>query len=108
VTAGTTVAVTLCSAARLDHLLPQRAALARLRPAVPHVVVWLDEAPAPAIPELADAQVLHVPPGPDGLRLAAGRNAGAERALALGAARSSWPATRPRLARTPRPCSAAR
>jgi N-acetylglucosaminyl-diphospho-decaprenol L-rhamnosyltransferase len=82
---GPTVAVTLCSAARLDHLLPQREALARLRPSVPHVVVWLDDEPAPGIPELADAHVLHVPPGPDGLRLAAGRNAGAERALALGA-----------------------
>ena len=82
---GSTVAVTLCSAARLDHLLPQREALARLRPSVPHVVVWLDETPAPALPELADAHVLHVPPGPDGLRLAAGRNAGAERAIALGA-----------------------
>jgi N-acetylglucosaminyl-diphospho-decaprenol L-rhamnosyltransferase len=83
--AGSTVAVTLCSAARLDHLLPQRAALARLRPAVPHVVVWLDDEPAPALPELAEAHVLHLPSGPDGLRLAAGRNAGAERAIALGA-----------------------
>jgi len=84
-TTSSTVAVTLCSAARLDHLLPQREALARLRPAVPHVVVWLDETPAPALPELAEAHVLHVPPGPDGLRLAAGRNAGAEQAIALGA-----------------------
>ena len=83
--AGATVAVTLCSAARLDHLLPQRAALARLRPAVPHVVVWLDPEPAPDLPELADAHLLHLPPGPDGLRLAAGRNAGAARALELGA-----------------------
>jgi len=80
-----TVVVALCSAARLDHLLPQLAAVARLRPTVPHVVVWLDPTPAPPLPELAAATVLHVPPGEHGLRLAAGRDAGAEAAMALGA-----------------------
>ena len=83
--AALTVAVTLCSEARLDHLLPQLERVARLVPSVPHVVVWLDDTPAPALPELQGATVLHVPPGEAGLRLAEGRNRGAEAALALGA-----------------------
>ncbi len=65
--------VSLCSAARVDHLRVQLDALADA-PGVRRVVVWVgDDDP----PELAADTVLHVPPGEDGLRLAAGRNAGA-------------------------------
>ena len=83
--AALTVAVTLCSEARLGHLRAQRVRLGRLAPPVPHVVVWLDESPAPEGAGLEDAVVVHVPPGPDGLRLAEGRNRGAAAARALGA-----------------------
>ena len=80
-----TVAVTLCSTARLSHLQPQLDRVARLEPPVPRVVVWLDDAPAPDLPALRDATVVHVPPGPGGLRLAEGRNRGAAAARSLGA-----------------------
>lgn len=65
--------VTLCSAARVDHLRVQLQALAAT-PDVHRIVVWIgDDAP----PELDAETVFRVEPGSDGLRLAAGRNAGA-------------------------------
>jgi hypothetical protein len=72
--------VSLCSTPRLSHLRGQLAALAD--DGVRRVVVWVGADDAPSL----DAhRVLHVPPGADGLRLAAGRNAGAEAALSAGA-----------------------
>lgn len=79
--AGRPAVVTLCSTPRVDHLRRQLAAVRR-DPAVLAVVVWVGDDEPPALD--ADA-VLRVPPGPDGLRLAAARNAGADRAVALGA-----------------------
>jgi GT2 family glycosyltransferase len=73
--------VTLCSAPRVDHLRRQLAALRRA-PDVRTVVVWLGE---DAAPDLGADEVLRVPPGEHGLRLAAARNAGADRAVELGA-----------------------
>ncbi|NQX29030.1 glycosyltransferase family 2 protein [Microbacteriaceae bacterium VKM Ac-2854] len=73
-----TVVVTLCTASRLAHLRNQL----RLLPDVDVVVVGLDADPLLGV---AVARLLHVPPGPDGFRLAAGRNAGADAAVALGA-----------------------
>lgn len=73
--------VSLCSTPRVDHLRRQLAAL-RPEPRTTTVVVWIgDDEPPP----LDADEVLRVPPGPDGLRLAAARNAGADRAVALGA-----------------------
>jgi N-acetylglucosaminyl-diphospho-decaprenol L-rhamnosyltransferase len=73
-----TVVVTLCSASRREHLGNQL----RLLRGVDVVVVWLDPLP----PEgLEVSRTVHVPPGRDGLRLAAGRNAGADAAVELGA-----------------------
>ena len=48
---------------------------------VARVVVWLDA--EPAVPGAFDAELVHVPPADAGLRLAAGRNAGAAAAMAL-------------------------
>jgi GT2 family glycosyltransferase len=79
--AGRRAVVTLCSAPRVDHLRRQLDAVRR-DPAVLAVVVWVGDDEPPALD--AD-EVLRVPPGPDGLRLAAARNAGADRAVALGA-----------------------
>ncbi|MFZ7087467.1 glycosyltransferase family 2 protein [Curtobacterium sp. RRHDQ10] len=76
-----TVVVTLCSAARIDHVREQQRLLTRWAPGVGRVVVWLDDTVPPEFPA---ATVVRTPPGPDGLRLAAGRNAGAARALDLG------------------------
>jgi GT2 family glycosyltransferase len=73
--------VSLCSAPRVDHLRRQLAAL-RPEPRTTTVVVWIGADEPPALD--ADA-VLKVPPGPDGLRLAAARNAGADHAVASGA-----------------------
>lgn len=73
-----TVVVSIASEARRAHLLNQLALLGD----TPCVVVWLDAEPVTDIPATA---LLHVPPGPDGMRLAAARNAGADAALALGA-----------------------
>ncbi|AGL16566.1 glycosyltransferase family 2 protein [Actinoplanes sp. N902-109] len=70
-----TAVITLCSAARLEHVRRQQRLLAG-QP-VRRVLVWLDADPPPPVAEFADAEVLHVPPGPAGLRLAAGRNRGA-------------------------------
>lgn len=73
--------ITLCSSHRLGHLREQLRVLDST-PGVLVIVVWIDETPPP---ELGRARVAHVPPGPHGLRLAAGRNAGAELALSAGA-----------------------
>jgi N-acetylglucosaminyl-diphospho-decaprenol L-rhamnosyltransferase len=72
--------ITLCSAARRAHLEVQ---LAAVDPSsATRIVVWLgDDAPPP----LDADDVVRVPPGEHGLRLAAARNAGAARALAGGA-----------------------
>ncbi|NQX13271.1 glycosyltransferase family 2 protein [Microbacteriaceae bacterium VKM Ac-2855] len=72
------VVVTIASEARRAHLLNQLALLGD----VPVVVVWLDAEPAR---DIRATTLLHVPPGADGMRLAAARNAGADAALALGA-----------------------
>ena len=65
--------VSLCSAGRVDHLRAQLRALEGA-PGARRVVVWIgDDAP----PELDAEVIVRMPPGPDGLRLAAGRNAGA-------------------------------
>ncbi|WP_237280230.1 glycosyltransferase family 2 protein [Subtercola vilae] len=72
--------VTLFSAARLGHALNQMAALRGS--GVRHVGVWLDEAEAPTIEGVTG---IHVPPGAAGMRLAAGRNAGARAAIDAGA-----------------------
>ena len=98
------VVVTLCSAARLDHLRHQLLAIVRdagapgagapgagapasdeAAPAagrVSTVVVWLDDDPAPD--DLGVDVVVSVPPAAEGFRLAAARNAGADAAVALG------------------------
>ena len=76
--------ITLASRARLDHLRRQQQRMARRHPDVARVVVWLDADPAPEEVGAA-AEVVHVPPGAGGMRLAAGRNAGAGTAIASGA-----------------------
>lgn len=77
----TTAVITLCSTPRVEHLHRQLAALRR-RSDVRTVVVWLgDDQP----PRLAADELLMVPPGSHGLRLAAARNAGADRAVRSGA-----------------------
>jgi N-acetylglucosaminyl-diphospho-decaprenol L-rhamnosyltransferase len=70
-----TAVITLCSAARLDHVRRQQRLLSD-QP-VRRILVWLDDDPPPAPPEFAAAELVHVPPGEQGLRLAAGRNRGA-------------------------------
>jgi N-acetylglucosaminyl-diphospho-decaprenol L-rhamnosyltransferase len=75
-------AVVTIAHGRRDHLAQQRRTLARQsEPALAHVVVAMDD------PDLAapGARVVHVPRSPDGLPLAAARNAGAATALGLGA-----------------------
>lgn len=76
---GSTAVITLCSAARLDHVERQAEALATAD--VVHIGVWLDAEPPPALHGMT---MLHVPPGDHGLRLAAGRNTGAAKAIDLG------------------------
>ena len=72
-----TAVITLCSAARLDHVRRQQRLLRT--GSVRRVLVWLDAGPPPAaLPDLAGAEWVHVPPGARGMRLAAGRNRGAE------------------------------
>ncbi|MCO8271623.1 glycosyltransferase family 2 protein [Actinoplanes sp. TRM 88003] len=70
-----TAVITLCSEARLDHVRRQQAFLQSVP--VRRVVVWLDAEPPPPF---SGAVVRHVPPGPHGMRLAAGRNEGARAA----------------------------
>lgn len=78
-----TAAITICSASRLDHVRRQQRLLRAER--VRRVLVWLDAGAPPPVPEFAGAELVHVPPGRHGLRLAVGRDRGAERALATGA-----------------------
>ena len=76
--------LTVASAARRAHLERQREVLAALAPGVVRVEVFLDA----VVPDgIRDAEVLtlHVPPGPHGLRVGAGRNAAAAAAIAEGA-----------------------
>jgi N-acetylglucosaminyl-diphospho-decaprenol L-rhamnosyltransferase len=82
VTAQTAV-ITICSAARLEHVRRQQRFL-RAEP-VRRIVVWLDADPPPPVPEFTGAELVHVPPGEQGLQLAAGRDRGAESAIATGA-----------------------
>jgi N-acetylglucosaminyl-diphospho-decaprenol L-rhamnosyltransferase len=70
----TTAVITLGSAARLGHVRRQQRFLAT--EPVRRVLVWLDPEPPPS-GEFPGATLVHVPPGKDGLRLAAGRNEGA-------------------------------
>ena len=78
-----TAVVTLASAARLTHVERQQERLKAADDAAQAFVVWLDETPPP--PHLGrTARTLHLPPGADGLRLAAGRNLGARAALTAG------------------------
>ena len=77
----TTAVITVCSAGRLDHLRHQASAVRRQAADV-YVVVWVGAEP----PGDLDADVVvHVPPGPDGVRVAAARNAGAAQAIDRGA-----------------------
>ncbi|MGX6607349.1 glycosyltransferase family 2 protein [Micromonosporaceae bacterium Da 78-11] len=80
---ASTAVITICSASRLQHVRRQQLLLAT--ELVRRVVVWLDADAPPSVPEFADAELVHVPPGEQGMRLAAGRDRGAERALAAGA-----------------------
>jgi N-acetylglucosaminyl-diphospho-decaprenol L-rhamnosyltransferase len=77
----TTAIITLASAARLDHLRRQEEWIRIVAPDCIRVVVQLDPEPDHAF----GGDALHVPPGADGLRLAAGRNRGAAEAIARGA-----------------------
>jgi len=75
--------ITLASAARRAHVDRQQQFLAQTDPDAVRVVVWLDtEAPSPP---LDGPRLVAMPPGRDGLRLAAGRNAGAAAAREAGA-----------------------
>lgn len=78
----TLATITLASAARLVHVQRQQDRLVADGSGVHRVVVWLDAEP-PA-DDLRGAAVVHVPPHADGLRLAAGRNAGVDAAIAAG------------------------
>ncbi|RLK52569.1 glycosyltransferase family 2 protein [Microbacterium telephonicum] len=73
--------ISLCSTERVEHLRRQLAATAA-GPGIERIVVWIG---ADAPPPLPAETVLTVPPAPEGLRLAAARNAGAEAAIAGGA-----------------------
>jgi hypothetical protein len=80
--------VTVCSAGRLTHVERQQAALRASGDDALRVLVWLDAERPPTVeeaPEFEGAIVLHAGPGPFGLRLAAGRNAGATAAIDAGA-----------------------
>lgn len=77
-TSGVAV-ISLCSSPRLSHLRRQ---LAAVGDRAHRIVVWIGDDAAPRLD--ADA-VLRVPPGPQGLRLAAARNAGAAAARGAGA-----------------------
>lgn len=79
-----TAVLTVASAARRAHLERQRAVLAEVAPDVVRVEAFLDETPPDGIRD-ADTRTLHVPPGPHGLRVGAGRNAAAAAAIAEGA-----------------------
>lgn len=72
--------VTLCSTPRMAHLRGQLASLERAD--AQRIVVWIGEDDPPV---LAADRVLRVPPGENGLRLAAARNTGADAAMSSGA-----------------------
>ena len=76
--------LTVASAARRAHLERQREVLAAVAPDTARVEVFLDDEVAPGIRD-PEARTLHVPPGPHGLRVGAGRNAAAAAAIADGA-----------------------
>lgn len=77
---GGIAVISLCSAPRVEHLRNQLAALGGT--AALRIVVWIgDDEP----PQLDADQLLRVPPGRHGLRLAAARNAGARAAALAGA-----------------------
>lgn len=79
--APVTAVVSLCSTPRVAHLHNQLAAL-RTQRRVVRVVVWIGDDEPPTL----DAEcVVRIAPGPQGLRLAAGRNAGATAAIDAGA-----------------------
>jgi N-acetylglucosaminyl-diphospho-decaprenol L-rhamnosyltransferase len=79
--AGATAVVTLCSSARVGHVRNQLVALRHQRD-VARIVVWMTDEDPPA---LEAESVLRVPPGANGWRLGAARNAGASAARAAGA-----------------------
>ncbi|MFS0795015.1 glycosyltransferase family 2 protein [Microbacterium sp. 1P10AE] len=79
-----TAVLTVASAARRAHLERQRTVLAEVAPDVVRVEAFLDETPPDGIRD-ADTRTLHVPPGPHGLRVGAGRNVAAAAAIAEGA-----------------------
>ncbi|MFM2720213.1 glycosyltransferase family 2 protein [Microbacterium mcarthurae (nom. nud.)] len=76
--------LTVASAARRAHLERQREVLAAVAPDTARVEVFLDDEVAPGIRD-PEARTLHVPPGPHGLCVGAGRNAAAAAAIADGA-----------------------
>jgi N-acetylglucosaminyl-diphospho-decaprenol L-rhamnosyltransferase len=71
--------ISLCSDARLDHLLNQ---LESVPPTAERLVVWLADTPSPVLPGVT---VIRVPPAEGRFRLARARNAGADAAIAAGA-----------------------
>ncbi|GAA2176580.1 hypothetical protein GCM10009846_30940 [Agrococcus versicolor] len=77
-----TATITLASSARELHVARQQARLRAHAAEVLRIVVWLDPDPAPH--DFDGAMLVHVPPHPHGLRLAAGRNAGVAAAIAAG------------------------
>ena len=66
-----TAVITICSASRLDHVRRQQRFLAT--EPVRRIVVWLDAQVPPIVPEFTGAELVHVPPGRRGMRLAAAR-----------------------------------
>ena len=79
-----TAVITVASAARREHLERQRRILAEVGGEIVHVEAWLDETPPEDAPD-AETLTLHVPPGPNGLRVGQGRNRAAAAALEAGA-----------------------
>lgn len=83
--------ITLASEARAEHVRRQQEHLRSLP--VDRVIVWLDAEPPRADDVLATAgaRLVHEPPGEHGLRLAAGRNAGARAAADASRAEAGAP-----------------
>jgi hypothetical protein len=79
-----TAVITVASAARREHLTRQRRVLAEVADDIVRVEAWLDETPPDGIRDAGTATV-HVPPGPHGLRVGAGRNRAAATAIDAGA-----------------------
>ncbi|MCJ1709501.1 galactosyltransferase-related protein [Microbacterium sp. VKM Ac-2923] len=79
-----TAVITVASAARREHLDRQRRVLAEVADDIVRVEAWLDEAPPEGTRD-AGTITAHVPPGPHGLRVGAGRNRAAEAAMGAGA-----------------------